>query len=420
MKLMISYSRQDSIEVYRIEKELQGRHSVWIDKAIIGGQQWWESILTAIDAAECILVMLSRDAVESIFCQEELKYAVALNKPIIPVMLRLCTFPESLNNRQTQYIEAPKLNNDHDRIMREIVESLAEMRDSIRNGSYPLSDPLPKRPPVPGKHSPLDVPGLYADGVDALAHDRLDEAEAMFNRVIQMGHASFVDKAKKKLQEVEQTRLRNSLYESIVKLAQKPRTLADAQELWNDLTAQFGTDYDPQDIAVNFTPTKNGLTSEQHLAEARAKFNEEDYDSTITSCTIAIELKSHAAEAYSLRSRARSRKSENPDIAFQDADTAIRLNPKWAEGYFSRGSARKNKGDIDGAIADYNEAIRLDPDRGRGVRWREIPPKQVRKMAGNRREMAGKSNLPPKLSTKNGGKVENSAAAETMQSFSPP
>ena len=43
-----------------------------------------------------------------------------------------------------------------------------------------------------------------------------------------------------------------------------------------------------------------------------------------------------------------------------DYDQAIQLNPKYARAYHNRGSAWGNKGDLDRAIADYNQAIRLD------------------------------------------------------------
>ena len=49
------------------------------------------------------------------------------------------------------------------------------------------------------------------------------------------------------------------------------------------------------------------------------------------------------------------------DGAIADYDQAIRLDPKFAIAYNNRGNARKAKGDLDGAIADYDQAIRLNP-----------------------------------------------------------
>ena len=69
------------------------------------------------------------------------------------------------------------------------------------------------------------------------------------------------------------------------------------------------------------------------------------------------------------------RKGDN-DKAIADFTEAIQLDPKNAKAYIDRGSAYINKGDNDKAIADCNEAIRLDPKNAdayisRGVAYSE-------------------------------------------------
>ena len=66
------------------------------------------------------------------------------------------------------------------------------------------------------------------------------------------------------------------------------------------------------------------------------------------------------------------------DRAIADFNEAIRLDPdpKDARAYNNRGLAWRNKGDLDRAIADYSEAIRLDPKyafayNNRGFAWRD-------------------------------------------------
>jgi tetratricopeptide (TPR) repeat protein len=54
------------------------------------------------------------------------------------------------------------------------------------------------------------------------------------------------------------------------------------------------------------------------------------------------------------------------DRAIADYDEAIRLNPNFANAYKNRAGVWKVKGDLDRATADYNEAIRLDPKMALG------------------------------------------------------
>jgi tetratricopeptide (TPR) repeat protein len=70
--------------------------------------------------------------------------------------------------------------------------------------------------------------------------------------------------------------------------------------------------------------------------------------------------------------RARPKWSGDPDRAIADYSDAIRLDPEDAIAYSNRGDVYRSIHDCDRALADYNEAIRLDPRdaaayNGRGV-----------------------------------------------------
>jgi tetratricopeptide (TPR) repeat protein len=66
------------------------------------------------------------------------------------------------------------------------------------------------------------------------------------------------------------------------------------------------------------------------------------------------------ANAYTSRGLARYRQGD-VDGAIADWDAAIRLHPGLPRPYTNRGSARYLKGDLEGALADLDHAIQINP-----------------------------------------------------------
>jgi tetratricopeptide (TPR) repeat protein len=55
------------------------------------------------------------------------------------------------------------------------------------------------------------------------------------------------------------------------------------------------------------------------------------------------------------------RRAKDIDGAIADYDAAIKINPKDQFAFNNRANLQRDKGDLDRAIADYSEAIRIDP-----------------------------------------------------------
>jgi lipoprotein NlpI len=87
-------------------------------------------------------------------------------------------------------------------------------------------------------------------------------------------------------------------------------------------------------------------------------------DLAIKHCTLAIEsgkvTGEELAKLHYNRGIEWAARGEH-QRAIADYDSAIRLDPKFAEAYFNRGHAWANRGNSDRAIADYGAAIRLNP-----------------------------------------------------------
>jgi tetratricopeptide (TPR) repeat protein len=90
-------------------------------------------------------------------------------------------------------------------------------------------------------------------------------------------------------------------------------------------------------------------------------------DRTISGCTLIIQDQSLGVEdlaiAYTRRGFAYDAKGDI-ESAIADYTEVIRLDAKAANVYYSRGHAYQARGDSEQAIADYSEAIRLDNESG--------------------------------------------------------
>ena len=65
----------------------RARQQVWFDDELGGGEAWWKEILDQIRSCEVFIVALSNHLLESKPCQAELRYAQALQRPILPVRI---------------------------------------------------------------------------------------------------------------------------------------------------------------------------------------------------------------------------------------------------------------------------------------------------------------------------------------------
>ena len=84
-------------------------------------------------------------------------------------------------------------------------------------------------------------------------------------------------------------------------------------------------------------------------------------EKALTAYDTAIRLQPNYAEVYNNRGNIKSR-LDSRDAALDDYDEAIRLNPNFAEAYSNRGSTKFRLGKYAAVLADLNVAIRLQPN----------------------------------------------------------
>jgi formylglycine-generating enzyme required for sulfatase activity len=161
MNLFISYSRDDSYFANGLLRELKKnpRFQVWIDSQIPGGQDWWDTILDAVDWCDCCIFIMSQRSVDSIYCEAEISYVLDWHKPILPLLHKACIVPRQLNENRVQYINVTSIYDPRE-VYVEVAAALVEVLQNIRDGDYAPPKQKPNRPPVPKNQIASDTQSI--------------------------------------------------------------------------------------------------------------------------------------------------------------------------------------------------------------------------------------------------------------------
>jgi tetratricopeptide (TPR) repeat protein/uncharacterized caspase-like protein len=107
---------------------------------------------------------------------------------------------------------------------------------------------------------------------------------------------------------------------------------------------------------------KNPGSPELYSKRARAYYNKGDDENCSKDIAKAFSLGSNLAESYNLSGNLKVVWKKDTQGALNDYDKAIKLNPDYFTAYCNRGNAYYNKRDYDKAIEDFSKAITLKPD----------------------------------------------------------
>ncbi len=251
MKIFISYSRDDKAWVYELWRALRDRgfHDAWIDQRIIPAQDWWNTILDEIEAAEVFIYVMTPKSVESIYCAAELAHALTCNKPILPLMLKPCDAPPEITRRRIQY--AP-LRDDMSLgdVLFTIERGLGDIRVALLQGQYRMPDPLPERPAEPEPvRKPEQVSEVFMMAEDAASQNNLTLAEKLFQQVKEADSGVYGRAAADRLGELRHERERDADYLNIVQMAANPAMRRGARALWRVFVEKY-PGYDPQGVGA--------------------------------------------------------------------------------------------------------------------------------------------------------------------------
>ncbi len=107
-QVFLAHAEKDAEVMEKIRHSLRREcFTVWTNKTDIQtGEAFEEAIKRGIEEADNVVYLLSPDSLKSEYCQQELEYALSLNKRIIPILVRETPFiqvPPAL--RDLQYID---------------------------------------------------------------------------------------------------------------------------------------------------------------------------------------------------------------------------------------------------------------------------------------------------------------------------
>lgn len=156
MNLFISYSSKSREAVHQLASDLSDLgYTVWFDRELTGGHQWWAAILGQIRDCDVFVFALTPESLESFPCELEWKYARDCHKRILPVQLaevRLASIPAGL--QEIQLVDYREQGKSQQAALNRALVKLPPAK--------PLPDPLPAEPPTP--LSPLV---RFAEQIDA-------------------------------------------------------------------------------------------------------------------------------------------------------------------------------------------------------------------------------------------------------------
>lgn len=146
MGVFLSYARDDADRVAALRTELEElRPPLWLDSRLHGGQEWWSEILRQLRSCDLVVLAMTNSSVRSTACLAEVRYALALGRPFLGVLLEdvdLTGLDEAIRRRQLVSFHTADVAS---------VRALA-LAALTMGAPPPLPDPLPPEPPPPAAY----------------------------------------------------------------------------------------------------------------------------------------------------------------------------------------------------------------------------------------------------------------------------
>jgi adenylate cyclase len=400
-RVFLSYAREDSDAARQLAEDIgRGGHEVWWDQQIQGGSRFSRAIDQALKDAEAVVVLWSATSVESAWVQDEAAEGRDSGR-LVPVLLDTCKPP--LGFRQFQSVDMSRWRGGEG-------AELSALLDAVATTAAPAaSQPhgaTAARPAPSSQFSICVLPFVNMSGdpeqeyfSDGITEDIITDLSKVSALLVIARNTAFTFKGKvMDVKEVARALdVTHVLEGSVRKAGDRVRITAqliDAStggHVWadrydRDLTDIFAIQDEISKAIVAALRVKL-LPNEKKAIETRGTSNIEAYnlylmarqqwitgdysdvrrDETIVRiCKQALSFDPDYAQAWALMALAESQlqlrhRKEGVD-ALPAAERALAINPDLAEAHCVKSQLLEDRGKIEEANAEIQEAIRLDPE----------------------------------------------------------
>jgi len=238
MRFFISYSRSVKKEIEEVIELLRATgNEVWWDADIPTGADWWTTILANIEWCDVFIFMISEKSAQSLYCLEELRYAIARNRPIFPFII----------DDHTHYNPPPELGRGqwfiHDGKPARMLSQIRQDCEKIdRTQHKDIYAPRPVEPNTGGG----TLTKQFHQAVSLAESGHFDEAIKRFRNVANLDFNQWGDDCQRWIAQLQ-------LYKEIADLADHKSTLSRARTKWENYGRDYDTEFDPLQVRSKIT-----------------------------------------------------------------------------------------------------------------------------------------------------------------------
>ena len=232
LRIFVCYARVDQLICREVQRFLVDGHDVFSDQRIYAGEDWWRIIVERLHWCDIVVYLISPDSLNSEYCQDELKIARGLGKPIFPVLIdEAAELPEYF--RQYQYADFShgitgdavfKLLSPIHKFSQENMMRI--MKQRMKTPAAPTTIAVPSVGPNNGQ-------SIIRKALEYLNQGDYDKASFALHQAKQKGPedpqyqrivANLMRRADQGVKEVARQKQRHLIYQSIADLLSEPST----------------------------------------------------------------------------------------------------------------------------------------------------------------------------------------------------